>query len=81
MSFLDGMNGRKPVRQWTCALIDAMESGIVSPQAVADMALAYMSEYDVEQMMRANDLSSLVEDNYDISDICAGTTRAHAIED
>jgi hypothetical protein len=33
-----------------------IEEGLIDPHAVADMCLAYMSEDDVEDMMRANDL-------------------------
>jgi hypothetical protein len=33
-----------------------IEEGLIDPHAVADMCLAYMSEDDVADMMRANDL-------------------------
>jgi hypothetical protein len=33
-----------------------MDEGLISAQAVAEMALAYMSEDDVADMMRANDI-------------------------
>jgi hypothetical protein len=35
-----------------------MRGGEISPQAVADMCLDYMSEDDVEEMCRQNDLST-----------------------
>jgi hypothetical protein len=33
-----------------------MDEGLISAQAVAEMALAYMSEDDVADMMRSNDI-------------------------
>jgi hypothetical protein len=33
-----------------------MDEGLISAEAVAEMALAYMSEDDVADMMRANDI-------------------------
>jgi hypothetical protein len=33
-----------------------MDDGVMDPKAVAEMCLAYMSEADVEDMMRSNDL-------------------------
>jgi len=33
-----------------------MDEGLISATAVAEMALAYMSEDDVADMMRANDI-------------------------
>jgi len=44
------------MRQATNRLIDMMDEGLISAQAVAEMALAYMSEDDVADMMRANDI-------------------------
>jgi len=44
------------MRTQTNKLIDMMEEGLISAQAVADMALAYMSEDDVADMMRCNDI-------------------------
>jgi hypothetical protein len=40
-----------------------MDEGLISAQAIAEMALAYMSEDDVADMMRANDI--LDEDDED----------------
>ena len=43
-----------------------MDEGLISAEAVAEMALAYMSEDDVADMMRANDiLDEEDEDDYD----------------
>ena len=44
------------MRQATNKLIDMMDEGLISAEAVAEMALAYMSEDDVADMMRANDI-------------------------
>jgi hypothetical protein len=40
-----------------------MDEGIISAQAVAEMALAYMSEDEVADMMRANDILEEDEDD------------------
>jgi hypothetical protein len=40
-----------------------MDEGLISAQSVAEMALAYMSEDDVADMMRSNDI--LDEDELD----------------
>ena len=50
------------MRDYTTKLIDMMDEGLISAAAVAEMCLAYMSEADVEDMMRANDI---VEDEED----------------
>jgi hypothetical protein len=44
------------MRTQTNKLIDMMDEGLISAQAVAEMALAYMSEDDVADMMRSNDI-------------------------
>lgn len=55
------------MREATNKLIDMMDEGLISAQAVADMCLAYMSEDDVADMMRANDIIDEDEedDDYD----------------
>ena len=54
-------------REMTSKLIAMMDEGLISAEAVAEMALAYMSEDDVADMMRANDilLDEEDEDEYD----------------
>jgi len=43
-----------------------MDEGLISAESVAEMALAYMSEDDVADMMRANDILLDEEDeDYD----------------
>lgn len=44
------------MREYTSKLIAMMDEGVISAEAVAEMALAYMSEDDVEDMCLANDL-------------------------
>jgi len=44
------------MRTQTNRLIDMMDEGLISAQSVAEMALAYMSEDDVADMMRSNDI-------------------------
>jgi hypothetical protein len=56
-----GFDHRK-VRPATNRLIDMMDEGLIDARAVADMALSWLSEDDVHQMMLANDL---VEDDAD----------------
>lgn len=51
------------MRTQTNKLIDMMDEGIISASAVAEMALAYMSEDDVADMMRANDILDEEEDD------------------
>lgn len=44
------------MRDATNRLIEMMDEGLISAQAVAEMALSYMSEDDVADMMRCNDI-------------------------
>jgi len=58
------------MRTQTNRLIDMMDQGLISAEAVADMALAYMSEDDVADMMLANDIldeDADVEDDFPLS--------------
>ena len=51
------------MREMTSKLIAMMDEGLISAEAVAEMALAYMSEDDVKDMCLANDL--LIGEDYD----------------
>ena len=53
------------MRVQTTRLLEMMDEGLVTAQAVAEMALAYMSEDEVADMMRANDILDEDEDEYD----------------
>ena len=44
------------MRTQTTKLLEMMDEGLITAEAVAEMALAYMSEDDVADMMRANDI-------------------------
>lgn len=56
-----GFDHRK-VRPATNKLIDMMDEGLIDARAVADMALSWLSESDVAEMMKANDLVDYDED-------------------
>ena len=51
------------MRKQTTRLLDMMADGVISAQAVAEMALAYMSEDDVADMMRSNDILEEEDDD------------------
>ena len=53
------------MRTQTTKLLEMMDEGLISAQAIAEMALAYMSEDDVADMMRANDILDEEDDEYD----------------
>ena len=55
------------VREYTTKLLEMMDEGLISAEAVAEMALAYMSEDDVKDMCRANDILD-EEDEEDVSE-------------
>ena len=46
----------KLMRTQTTKLLEMMDEGLISASAVAMMALAYMSEDDVADMMQHNDI-------------------------
>ena len=46
----------RQTRPETNRLIDMLDEGMLDARAVADMALAFMSEHEVKQMMQANDI-------------------------
>ena len=62
------------MREYTSKLIAMMDEGLISAEAVAEMALAYMSEADVEDMCRANDL--LIGEDDDEPDVDEATEWA-----
>ena len=73
------------MREMTSKLISMMDEGLISAEAVAEMALAYMSEDDVKDMCRANDLLLDEEDEEadeeewtpDNADFCDPGSRHH----
>jgi len=50
-------------RKYTTKLLDMVDEGIIDPKAVMEAALCYMSEREVEDMMRVNDF--LLEEEED----------------
>ncbi len=46
-----------PVRKYTRALFELVEEGVIEPLSAFKMCVAYMSEDDVEDMCRINDIS------------------------
>ena len=53
-------------REYTTKLLEMMDEGLITAESVAEMALAYMSEDDVKDMMLANDIVDEDEDeDYD----------------
>ena len=44
------------MRTQTTRLLEMMDEGLISASAIAEMALAYMSEDEVADMMRSNDI-------------------------
>ena len=56
-------------RKYTTKLLEMMDEGLISALAVAEMALAYMSEDDVKDMVRSNDLMPWLEDDKDEPDV------------
>ena len=51
------------MRTQTNRLWEMMDNGEIDARAVAEMALAYMSEDDVADMMRSNDILDEDEDD------------------
>ena len=52
-------------RPATTRLLDMMDAGEIDARAVADMALMWLAESDVKEMMLANDLVETDEDETD----------------
>lgn len=49
-------------REYTCRLLEAVDEGLVDPEAALRACLGYMSESDVEDMIRVNELLDLAEE-------------------
>ena len=52
-------------RKQTTRLLEMMDEGMISSEVVAEMCLAYMSEDDVADMMRSNDILDEEDEDYD----------------
>jgi hypothetical protein len=55
------------MREYTIKLMEMMDEGMITAETVAEMCLAYMSEDDVKDMCRANDILD-EEDEEDVSE-------------
>ena len=53
------------MRTQTTKLLEMMDEGLINANTIAEMCLAYMSEDDVADMMRANDILDEDEDEDD----------------
>jgi len=53
------------MRTQTTRLLEMMDEGLINADTIAEMCLAYMSEDDVADMMRANDILDDEEDEDD----------------
>lgn len=49
-------------REYTCKLLEMVDSGILSSADVMDAALSYMSDSDVEDMMHMNQWDSTTDE-------------------
>ena len=54
------------VRKATCRALELADEGIISYRVLAEMALKWMSEDDVEEMLKANEIN--LEDTEDDAD-------------
>lgn len=50
-------------RESTNAVLEAIQQGLLTGEAVAEMCLSYMSEDDVADMLRANDIDLGMDDD------------------
>lgn len=50
------MTSYAKIRPATTKMLEMMDEGMIDPRAVADMALSWLSESSVHEMMLANDL-------------------------
>ena len=65
---MDSFSPHQDVRVITNKLHEHMDEGILDPRAVADAALAYMSEFDIADMARSNELIRDEDEEEDYSD-------------
>jgi hypothetical protein len=49
-------NSYAKIRPETTRLLEMMDEGLIDARAVADMALSWLSESSVKEMMQANDI-------------------------
>ncbi len=70
------MYSRNNPRKSTTKLMDMMDEGVLDPREVADMCLNWLSEAEVDDMARRNDIEGFRgedEDDEDDDDTYPGT--------
>jgi len=55
----------KQTRKYTCAVLDAVEEGMLDRDALIQDLLGYLSEAEVQDFVRKNDLMPWLEDEED----------------
>jgi hypothetical protein len=53
----------RKTREYTSAVLEALDQHLLDPRTVAEMCLSYMSESEVRDMCRSNDLGFLVAEH------------------
>lgn len=70
-------------REWTCKVLEAIDQGVLDPKEIAEMCMIYMSESEVEDMCRVNELKAYLGDEEeeewtpDNADFCDPGSRHH----
>ena len=59
------MFNHRKTREYTCMVLDMIDEGVLDAKAVAEMCLAYMSEDEVKDMCRSNDILPEAEQDED----------------
>ena len=59
------MFNHRKTREYTCMVLDMIDEGSLDAKAVAEMCLAYMSEDEVKDMCRSNDILPADEQDED----------------
>lgn len=57
------MFDHRVTRKYTCAVLDAVEEGMLDKDALIQDLLGWMSEDDVKEFVRRNDLMPWLEDD------------------
>jgi hypothetical protein len=66
-------------REYTIKLLNMMDQGLISAKDVAEMALGYLSEDDVHDMMLANDILDEDEDEDEDEPDCDDSDDGYAL--
>lgn len=67
------MYSRNNPRKSTTKLMDMMDEGFLDPREVADMCLNWLSEAEVDDMARRNDIEGFRGEDEDDDDTYPGT--------